>query len=97
MSAPQPEDNPSPMKNPRLLLAGGLTIAAVVIGVVVLPGVGGGSDDENAKPRVTRATLTLERASRPDTGGQELLVSLPGAHLNTLRSTTVKASSRCDA
>ena len=83
MSAPQPQDNPSPLKNPRLLLAGGLAIAAVVMGGVVLAGVGGGSGDESAKPRVTRAALTLERASRPDAGGEELLVSLPVAHLNT--------------
>lgn len=83
MSAPQPDDGASRLKNPRLLLAGGVVVAAVVLGIVLLPGAGGGADDEDSALTVTRATLTLERARRPDTAGPELLVSLPGPQLNT--------------
>ncbi len=83
MSTPQPDDGAPRVKNPRLLFAAGVVIAAVVLGIVFLPPAGGGSDDEDAAPHVTRATLTLERAVRPDTASQELLVSLPGPQLNT--------------
>lgn len=82
MSTP-PDDSAKRARNPRLLLAAGVA-AAVLLGVVLLIVAGSGSDDETgAAKRVTRATLTLERAIRPDNGRQELLVSLPGPQLNT--------------
>ena len=83
MSPPQPADSASQLKNPRVLLAGGVVVLAVVLGVVLLAVGGGSSDDKDTQARVTRATLTLERALRPDTAGQELLVSIPGPELNT--------------
>ena len=76
----------SRVKNPRMLLAAGVVIAGIVLGIVFLPGAGGGSDDEKPR-RVTRASLTLERSVAPATGQQELLVSLPGPQLNTPQMT----------
>ncbi len=75
------------MRNPRALLAAGVLVVAAAIGVllvVLLPGGGEPGSDVPEKPlRVTRATLTLEQAQRPDTGGRELLVSLPAEQLNS--------------
>lgn len=83
----------SAVGNPRLLLAAGTLIAVVVLGVVLLSGAGGGAADEDAGAvRATRASLTLERAARPDTGAQELVVSLPEAQLNTLETTGGESS-----
>ena len=79
-----PDDGAKRAHNPRLLLAA-VAAAAVLLGVALLVLGGGGSDDDATRAqRVTRATLTLERVIRADNGQQELLVSLPGAQLNTL-------------
>lgn len=77
----------SHVKNLRTLLAAGVGIVAVVLGIVLLPGLGGDSKGENDTPRVVRAKLALERSSAPDTGRGELLVSLPATELNRLELT----------
>jgi hypothetical protein len=73
--------------NPRVLLAAGVVVVAIVVGVVVLAFVGGDSGDGGAKAGAVvrptlRARLTLEQYQRPDTGERELLVSLPGPRFN---------------
>lgn len=71
------------MKNPRVLIAGGVLLVAVFIAIVALPS-GGGSEAGSDKPRrAVQATLTLEQFKRPDTGMTELLISLPETRLNT--------------
>jgi len=75
------------LRNPRVLLAAGVVVVAVVLGFVVLPGLGGdaGEGRDDASPvvrRTVRATLTLEQYRRPDTGARELLVSSPGPQFN---------------
>ena len=75
------------VRNPRVLLAAGVVVVAVVLGVVFLPGRGGETGEEPDRPtpvvpRTVRATLTLEAFQRPDTGARELLVSSPGPQFN---------------
>ncbi len=77
----------SRVRNPRALLAAAVVIVAVVLGVAVLPGLGGNAGDTNGAVRVVRATLTLEEAEAPDSGRRELLVTLPGTRLNRLELT----------
>ncbi len=74
-----------PVKNPRVLLAAGLSLVALAVAVVLLVA---GSRREEEKPlRTVRATLTLEQFARPDTGATELLISLRETRLNTLDQT----------
>jgi hypothetical protein len=69
------------VKNPRVLLAVGFAVAALV--VVVVLAVGGSGEDDAEPLRTTRAPLTLERYTLPDTGATELLISLREQGLNT--------------
>jgi hypothetical protein len=73
------------MTNPRVLLAVGVGVAAlVVVGVLAL----GGSDGDDSEPlRTARAPLTLEQYTLPDTGATELLISLQESRLNTADTT----------
>ena len=79
------------MRNPRLLVAAGVVLVAVALGVVLLAGSDGDAPVGDDRPAATQteplrtvtATLTLEQAVRPDTGGRELLVSVPGPQFNT--------------
>lgn len=71
--------------SPRIALAGGVLLVAIVIGVVAL--LAGGSEGDADKPAPTvRAQLKLERGTVPETGGTELIVSQPQARLNTLET-----------
>ncbi len=74
------------MRNTRVLLAGGVVLAA---GVAVLAlSLGGGSGDAvDRPPRVVRAPLTLERFIAPGAAAPELLVSLSVPRLNTTEVT----------
>lgn len=77
------------MRNPRVLIAGGVVLASVAVGGVALSlggGSGGGDDRDRALP-VARAKLTLERFTPPGAAGPELLVSLSVPRLNTLAVT----------
>lgn len=76
----------SGVTNPRVLFAAGVLGLAVVVSVVLMTGADGGSTTPD-EPDVLRATLRLELATRPNTGGRELLVSLPGPQLNNLSVT----------
>lgn len=67
-----------------MLLAVGVAVLSLVVGIVVVPSLVGDAGDKNASHRVTRAPLTLQQFRRLDTGVLELLVSLPGRQLNTL-------------
>jgi hypothetical protein len=93
------------VRNPRLLVAAGVVLVAVALGVVLLAGSGGDAPVGGDLPTATQteplrtvtATLTLEQAELPDSGGRELLVSLPGPQFNTLDVTRggVLVSLRC--
>ncbi len=74
------------MRNPRVLFAAGVVLAAGGAGVLALSlgdGSGGGDDDVDRPPRVVRAQLTLERFMAPGAALPELLVSLSVPRLNT--------------
>lgn len=77
------------MRNPRLLIAAGVALAALAVVVVVLSLAGGESanDDGDRPLRVVRATLTLERVRAFGSMPPELLVSLPSERLNTPEAT----------
>lgn len=83
------------MRTPRLLVAAGVVLVAVALGVVLLAGSGSDAPVGDDRPTATQteplrtvmATLMLEQAERPDSGGRELLVSLPGPQFNTLELT----------
>ena len=85
------------MAHPRILLAGGVALTPVVVGIVLATSGTDGSDRTRpARPaageapvqrpvRTVRAKLTLERAEvQPDY--DELLVSLPDERLNSLET-----------
>lgn len=72
------------MRNPRVLFAAGVVLAAGGAGVLALSLGGVSGDDEvDRPPRVVRAQLTLERFVVPDATDPELLVSLSVPRLNT--------------
>jgi hypothetical protein len=85
------------VKNPRVLLAAGIVVAAALLAVLFLPGgdgdtkrEGDGSPTRTGSPpalTIVRAKPTLEQAKQADTGQPELLVSLPDPRLNTLALT----------
>jgi len=77
------------MRNPRVLIAAGVALAALAVVVVVLSLAGGetSSDDGDRPLRVVRATLTLERVPASGSTPPELLVSLPSERLNTPEAT----------
>jgi hypothetical protein len=75
-----------PVINPRVLLAVGIAVGALVTAGAVLAL--GGSDGDESKPLpVARAPLTLEQFTRPDTEATELLISLHDKRLNTPEQT----------
>lgn len=72
------------MSDPRLLIAAGVALIALVVGVgLSLTGGGGGSVDADRTPRIVRGELTLEKVTAAGAGGSELLVSLADPALNT--------------
>jgi hypothetical protein len=81
------------VRNPRLLVAAGVVLVAVVAGVLLLTGADGdapaptASTATQAEPpeplRTVRAKLTLEQTVQGDSDVRELLVSLPGPQFNT--------------
>ena len=74
------------LRNPRVLFAAGVVLAAIVVAVVVLSLTSGGSGDD-ATPRVVRAELALEQFTPPGTAASELLVTLTAPELNTPETT----------
>jgi hypothetical protein len=77
------------VKHPRVLLAAGVVVVAVLAAVLALPHFGGTPEHVGAartsaaRPAgVLRATLTLEQYNQPATGDSELLVSSPGPQFN---------------
>lgn len=89
------------MRNPRVLLAAGIALAVVAVGIVLLSS--GGDPDAPARvtPRgpvrgaqtplpalpVHRAALRLQKFKPRGAERAELLISLPAARLNTPRTT----------
>ena len=75
----------SGVRDPRVLFGRVVLLSALVAGSC-----GGGTDspsgDTDRPDRAVRAELTLERAGPPTTAQPELLVSLPDARLNNLRT-----------
>lgn len=67
------------VSNPRILVATGVVLAALIAVVVAA----GGSGDGETAGKPVRAKLTLERAVQPEAGNVELVVSLPDRRLNS--------------
>lgn len=72
------------MSNPRVLLAAGVALIALVIVVGLSLTSGGSSDERDRTPRIVRGELTLEKFTAPGATQPELLVSLADPELNTL-------------
>ncbi len=70
--------------NPRILVAAGVALIALVIVAGLSLTTGGSSDESDRTPQIVRGKLTLERSTAPGAAQPELLVSLADPELNTL-------------